>query len=261
VSQENVNLVLRVHTAVIQGDLDGLLARVHPKAEYRPATQRALEGEGSVFRGHDGIRRWFGELHELYEDLDAEILEVRDLGDRVVVVFLVRGRGTGSGVTLEQPLAQVVTLREGKVIEIREYFSRDEALEAVGPSEVVGRLLDAFNRDDVDAVLAAFDEGCEIDEPPQMPDSPTAGYRGHNGVREWMGNLRGVGGATFELQAATSSGDALLCELASCGRGRGSDVPIEWTTFAAFDVRHGKITRLRVFLDKAEAVEAVGLLQ
>ena len=77
----------------------------------------------------------FGELHDLYEDLDSEILEVRDLGDRIVVVFIVRGRGTGSGVTLEQSLAQVVTLDQGKVIEIREYFSREEALAAVGLAE------------------------------------------------------------------------------------------------------------------------------
>ena len=125
--------------------------------------------------------------------------------------------------------------------------------------EVVRRLLDAFNRDDTDTVLAAFDEGCEIDEPAQMPDSPTAGYRGHNGIREWMGNLREVGGASFELRTATPSGDALLCELASRGRGRGSDMPIEWTTFAVIDVRHGKITRIRVFLDEGEALEAVGL--
>jgi ketosteroid isomerase-like protein len=134
-SQANVELVMKVHTAVIQGDLEGLLAGVHPQGEYRPATQQAIEGEGGVFRGHEGIRRWFGELHDLYEDLDSEILEVRDLGDRIVVVFIVRGRGTGSGVALEQPLAQVVTLQQEKVIEIREYFSRDEALAAVGLSE------------------------------------------------------------------------------------------------------------------------------
>jgi ketosteroid isomerase-like protein len=123
--------------------------------------------------------------------------------------------------------------------------------------EVVRRLLGAFNRDDIDGVLAVFDEGCEIDEPRQMPDSPAGGYRGFGGIREWMGNLRGVAGVRFDLRSATASGDALLCELASRGRGRGSDVPIEWTTFAVFDVRHGKIIRIRVFLDKGDALEAV----
>ena len=133
--QENVDLVLQMHTAVMAGDLEALLAGVHPNAEYRAATQQAIEGEGSVFRGHDGLRRWFFELHDLYEDLDSKVLEVHDLGDRVVVVFLVRGRGTGSGVTLEQSLAQVVTLRDGKVMEICEYFGRQDALAAVGLPE------------------------------------------------------------------------------------------------------------------------------
>jgi ketosteroid isomerase-like protein len=134
-SQANVELVMKVHTAVIQGDLEGLLSVAHPNAEYRAATQQAIEGEGTAFRGHDGICRWFRELHDLYEDLDSDILEVRDLGDQVVIVFLVRGRGTASGVTLEQSLAQVVTLQQGKVIGIREYFTREEALEGVGLSE------------------------------------------------------------------------------------------------------------------------------
>ena len=74
-------------------------------------------------------------MHDLYEDLETEILEVRDFGDLVVVVFLVRGRGRGSGVTLEQSLAQLVTLQQGKVIEYREYFSREDALAAVGQAD------------------------------------------------------------------------------------------------------------------------------
>jgi ketosteroid isomerase-like protein len=125
--------------------------------------------------------------------------------------------------------------------------------------EIVRRALDAFNRDDVDVVIAAFDERCEIEEPPEMPDSPTVGYRGHDGVREWMGNLRGVGVVGFEPRSFTPSGDVLLCELASRGRGRGSEMPIEWMTFALFEMRDGKIARIRVFLNKGEALDAAGL--
>jgi ketosteroid isomerase-like protein len=129
-ASENVELVLSLHRAVIGGDLDGFLSAAHPQAEYRAAIQQAMEGEGSVFRGHAGISRWFRELHDLYEDLDSEVLEVQELGERVVIVFVVRGRGAGSGVTLEQSLAQVVTVRDGQVIEVRDYFTREEALEA-----------------------------------------------------------------------------------------------------------------------------------
>lgn len=129
-SQENVDVVLELHAAVTRGDLDGVLALAHPEVEYRSAIQQAMEGEGSVFRGLAGIRRWFGELQDLYEYLESEVLEVHDFGERVVIVFVVRGRGAGSGITLGQPLAQVVTVRQGQIIGVRDYFSREEALEA-----------------------------------------------------------------------------------------------------------------------------------
>jgi ketosteroid isomerase-like protein len=125
--------------------------------------------------------------------------------------------------------------------------------------DVVRSMLDAFNRDDVDSVVAAFDERCEIKEPLEMPDSPAMGYRGHVGIREWMGNLRAVAGASFEPRRFTSSGDVLLCELASRGLGQTSEVPIEWMTFAVLEMRGGKIARIRVFLSREEAVEAAGL--
>jgi ketosteroid isomerase-like protein len=121
----------------------------------------------------------------------------------------------------------------------------------------VRRLVDAFNRDDLGAVLATVDENCEIEEPPEMPDSPAMGYRGHGGVREWMGNLRQVDGVSFEIRSATANGETLLSELASRGQGRGSDLPIEWMTYALIDLRADKVTRIRVFLNREEALEAL----
>ena len=125
--------------------------------------------------------------------------------------------------------------------------------------EVVRRMLDAFNRDDVEAVIAAFYEDCEIREPAEVPDRPVNGYRGHAGIRDWMANLRGIAGARFEPRHFESSGDSLLCELASTGVGHASGVPVEWTTYALIEMRARTITRIRVFLSRAEGLEAIGL--
>jgi ketosteroid isomerase-like protein len=122
--------------------------------------------------------------------------------------------------------------------------------------EVVRRMIDAFNRDDVEAVIAAFDADCEIKEPPEMPDSPIVGYRGHAGVRGWMENLRGVASAGFEPRRFESSGNSVLCELASTGLGQASGVPVAWITYAVFEMRGEKIARIEVFLSRAEALEA-----
>jgi ketosteroid isomerase-like protein len=124
--------------------------------------------------------------------------------------------------------------------------------------EVVRRMLNAFNSDHVEAVIAAFDDDCEIIEPPEMPDSPALGYRGHDGIREWMGNLRGVAGAEFEARHFEPTEGTLLCELASRGLGHASAVPVEWTTYAVFEVRGERIKRIRVFLSRKEALDAVG---
>jgi ketosteroid isomerase-like protein len=134
-SQENVELVWKLHSAFSRGDLEDFLSGWHPDAEYSAAIQQDVEGESGTFRGHDGLRRWFRELHDLYDDLNTEILEVQDRGGRLVVVFVIRGRGSNSGIVNENTLAQVVAVRQGKVSETRDYRSRAEALQAVGLSE------------------------------------------------------------------------------------------------------------------------------
>ena len=125
--------------------------------------------------------------------------------------------------------------------------------------ELVRGMRDAFNRDDVDTVVAAFEEGCEIKEPLEMPDSPATGYRGHDGIRAWMGNLRGVAGAGFRAAALhTEWGRPALRTGVERGRAA-SGAPLEWMTFAVFEMPGGKIARIRVFLSREEAVASVGL--
>jgi ketosteroid isomerase-like protein len=124
---------------------------------------------------------------------------------------------------------------------------------------LVRQMLDAFNRGDVAAVIATFDENCKLDEPPEVPDAPTVGFRGHDGIREWMANLRDVAGVQFEPISATASGDVVVSEWESRGLGKASGVPIEWTTFVVIHVRGGKIVRAQGFLSRDEALEAAGL--
>ena len=78
-----------------------------------------------------------------------------------------------------------------------------------------------------------------------MPDSPSRGFRGHDGIREWMANLREVGGVRFEPLSFTTGLDAVVSELAAHGQGQVSGAPFEWTTFAALRMSNGKITRAR----------------
>jgi ketosteroid isomerase-like protein len=65
---------------------------------------------------------------------DAE--EIRDLGDdQVLYLGHIRFRGPASGIMVESQLANVKTLRDGKIVRSEDYLSHKEALEAVGLSE------------------------------------------------------------------------------------------------------------------------------
>jgi ketosteroid isomerase-like protein len=125
--------------------------------------------------------------------------------------------------------------------------------------EVVRRMMEAFNRDDPDAVVAAFAQDCELYEPPEMPDRLPLGFRGHDGIREWVDKLRSIADVRFEPHDFSVTGDVIVSEWAAHGRGQASGVPIQWSTFTVLRMREGKIARAEAFLTMAEALEAAGL--
>ena len=122
--------------------------------------------------------------------------------------------------------------------------------------DVVRTMVEAFNRGDLAAVTAAFAEDCRVDEPPEMPDQPAGGYRGRDGVGEWMMNLRDLLGIRFEPIGLEARGDVVVSELVGRGLGQASGAPVEWTTFVVIEVRDGKIVRVRAFLSREQALAA-----
>ncbi|MFL5820873.1 MAG: nuclear transport factor 2 family protein, partial [Solirubrobacteraceae bacterium] len=85
-SRENVDLTYRLHGAVNRRDLVGFLSLVDTDVEFTPY-QVAIEG-GEPYRGHGGVRHWWADAIADSPDLRAELDEVRDHGD----VILVHGR-------------------------------------------------------------------------------------------------------------------------------------------------------------------------
>jgi ketosteroid isomerase-like protein len=62
-------------------------------------------------------------------------LEFIDAGDRVVMPMTARGRPHGSAQTVEVAETQVYTVRNGKIVEVREYRTKAGALKVVGLSQ------------------------------------------------------------------------------------------------------------------------------
>jgi ketosteroid isomerase-like protein len=126
--------------------------------------------------------------------------------------------------------------------------------------EIVTRALEALSRRDDDGFVARFHRDCEIHHPPEMPDSGAV-YRGVDGVRKWMEDMREVVGMGFgfEPRGHTTGGDVVLIEATARGVGQSSGIPLEFTTFLVFEMRDGKIARAQGFLRRDQALEAAGL--
>jgi ketosteroid isomerase-like protein len=129
---ENVDGLYRAYDAMRRRDLHAFLALMDPEVE---ATFRVLAVEGTVYRGHEGIRRFAEEVWSVFPDWHPEVDEAREVGDAVVAKVRGVGQGVVSGIEVEMTVWQVVKFRDGKAIWIHGYATEREALEAVGLSE------------------------------------------------------------------------------------------------------------------------------
>ena len=143
-SQENVEIVRRMLEASDRRDGAAVFAFYDPEIEWEIPEQApwehvhgvdALGGRG-VFRGHDAVRRWLREWVGAWEVTDYEHEQLIDAGDQVVHFLRQHVRGRASEIEFEvPPYAQVWTLRDGKIVRMKLYWNRQEALEAAGLRE------------------------------------------------------------------------------------------------------------------------------
>jgi ketosteroid isomerase-like protein len=136
VSQANVEIVRRTVEAWNADDLDAALAEIHADVEWHPSLEPALEGKGTTYKGHEGARRAWAEYRgEAFERLTAQIEEIRDLGESVLVLghFVVIARTTH--IEFDTEVGLLMTFRDGKIATSHDYLSHQRALEAAGLRE------------------------------------------------------------------------------------------------------------------------------
>ena len=131
-SRENVEVVERWYAAYNDRDLDEVLALMHPKISATSAGMSGVEGAEHV--GHAGIRRYFADLWETWEDPKVVPEHCLDHGDTVVMLGHTTGRGRLSGIEVEFPVATVIDVEDGVITRYRTYREWDEALAQVGES-------------------------------------------------------------------------------------------------------------------------------
>jgi len=135
-SSENVELAWQILKAWQRDDLDAWLSMLDPSIAWHTVLERLVEGNESVYRGHEGMRRLWDVYRTELENFEIEAHDVRDVGDdRVLLLGRFRWRGPASGIETKSSLSMCITLRDGKAIESVDYLSHREGLEAAGLAE------------------------------------------------------------------------------------------------------------------------------
>ena len=135
-SRENVELVRGIYDAVARRDAQApfeVYAEdiVWDLSNWRPAELDPMP----VYTGHEGVREAWRDRLSAWGEVDFEVEELMEAGDRVVAVIRDRQVGRSSGVPLESTHAAVWTLVDGKVTRLQVFDERQQALEAVGLRE------------------------------------------------------------------------------------------------------------------------------
>jgi ketosteroid isomerase-like protein len=130
-SRENaVELAGQVVDALNRRDLARMIALSDPEVEWHSFF--AELGEGGVYRGHDGTRRWVRDIDDAWEIVRADVDNALGVGDVAVLVGRIHYRGKASGVETESPAGWMFKFRKGKVLCFRAFREPEQALEAVG---------------------------------------------------------------------------------------------------------------------------------
>jgi ketosteroid isomerase-like protein len=133
-SQENVEIVRAAWNAWTSDGLEGLVEYLTDDFDHR-AIEGALDDRG-LMRGKDAFRAYIQDWLDTFDDVRTEVVDLIDAGDdKVIAVLRLSGRAKLSGVETDLTYAVVYTIRDGKVARGREYWTKDQALEAAGLEE------------------------------------------------------------------------------------------------------------------------------
>jgi len=122
--------------------------------------------------------------------------------------------------------------------------------------EIVKQLMDAFDRRDIDALVALATPDLEW-FPVFAARVEGDVYRGRRGIEAFLGDL----GETWEEfrpmpEQYRDLGDRVLALGRLKTRGRSSGVPVDSPWAGIYDLRGGAVSRIRTFLDHDEALQA-----
>jgi uncharacterized protein len=127
----NADLIRPIYEEWGRGNWRPRFEIYHPRMQWGWSDE--FPGLGGVCEDHEDpnprLRNWLSE----WEHWRAEPDEYLEIGDHVVVLATYHGVGKGSGVEITHEGAHVFQLRDGKVVRLEIFATREKALRSVNP--------------------------------------------------------------------------------------------------------------------------------
>jgi ketosteroid isomerase-like protein len=120
--------VYTAYEAWSRRDIEALLEVVHPEAVARPILGANIGV--SVYRGQEGLREWFTDLHQEWEQFQTRVVKIEARDDRALLTIEIHARGRASGVVIDGDLYHLVELRDGLIMRLEAFRDRDTAVKA-----------------------------------------------------------------------------------------------------------------------------------
>ncbi len=127
-SHQNVEVVRSMYEAFANHDRETLVAHLDPEMRVY---DRAVHPDASVYEGHEGFMRFAQTDWDAFDEVRYDPQDFVAHGEYVVVPIKQGGRVKGTELGVQESIVNVWKLRQGKCVELRNYSTMGEALEAI----------------------------------------------------------------------------------------------------------------------------------
>jgi ketosteroid isomerase-like protein len=126
-SREDLEVVRAFFVAYNAREVEAVDRMLHPEAEITTLSTRA----GMPDHWRKGTTKlYFEQLDQAWTNLRAEVLDYRDLGERVVALGVLRGAGMSSHVEVARDFATVFVIRNSQILVLDTYDNWQDGIEA-----------------------------------------------------------------------------------------------------------------------------------
>jgi ketosteroid isomerase-like protein len=115
--QPAVQVVEAIYDAFARRDLEGALTHMDEAILFVPAGTASLLGRVEPYVGHEGVRRYFADVAQVWDDLALRVDDIRAVKEGVVVFG--SAVGTTGGAPYEQRAVWTWKVQDGRATSMR----------------------------------------------------------------------------------------------------------------------------------------------